>query len=310
MKKKIIAIILVITIAAGAYLAYNSNNTDSSLKSQKPADGYDILKGTWYVGAIYYKNKLIDISDNDALSDLYDTTFLAFREDGTFTFSDLFMRDGTYTRKESINGKETFILRTDRVYTYSFIDGRMVEEDKEDGVKKSYLLTIKNSNTFEFVEMDAMTGQAKTGEMPLIFELSNQESDYIASNKTEIKDTTTKKAESTTRKPTTTKATEPTYSSSSTAGQRNALRSAKLYLSSMPFSHDGLIKQLEYEGYSSTDAKFAADNCGADWYAQAVKCAENYLKTMPFSRDDLIYQLEYEGYTHDQAVYGVNKAYN
>ena len=202
-------------------------------------------------------------------------------------------------------------LKTDNIDEVTYTEFlEMVEKDKEDGEKKSYILTMTGNDTFEFVEMDAMTGQAKSGEMPLIFELSNQESDYIASNKTEINDTTTKKAESTTRKPTTTKATEPTYSSSSTVGQRNALRSAKLYLSSMAFSHDGLIKQLEYEGYSSTDAKFAADNCGADWYAQAVKCAENYLKTMPFSRDDLIYQLEYEGYTHDQAVYGVNKAYN
>lgn len=305
MKKKLAVIILIAAIAIGVFFTFRNNDEAPSIE-QTTAEGYETLKGTWYVGAIYYKNRIIDISDNKALNDLYDTTYIAFREDGTFTFSDLFARDGTYKRTSS----ETFILKTDRVYIYTLEEGKMVEKDKEDGEKKSYILTMTGNDTFEFVEMDAMTGQAKSGEMPLIFELSNQESDYIASNKTEINDTTTKKAESTTRKPTTTKATEPTYSSSSTVGQRNALRSAKLYLSSMAFSHDGLIKQLEYEGYSSTDAKFAADNCGADWYAQAVKCAENYLKTMPFSRDDLIYQLEYEGYTHDQAVYGVNKAYN
>lgn len=310
MKKKLAVILFVVVIAISTLLVFDNKNTENPYTKQEIADGYETLKGTWYVGAIYYKNKIIDISDNKALNDLYDTTFIAFREDGSFTFSDLLMRDGTYTRTSPNNGKESFILKTDRVYMYALEEGKMVEKDKEDGEKKSYILTMTGNDAFEFVEMDSMTGQAKAGEMPLIFELSNQESDYIASNKTEIKDTTTKKAESTTRKPTTTKATEPTYSSGSTAGQRNALRSAKLYLSSMPFSHDGLIKQLEYEGYSSTDAKFAADNCGADWYAQAVKCAENYLKTMPFSRDDLIYQLEYEGYTHDQAVYGVNKAYN
>ncbi len=42
------------------------------------------------------------------------------------------------------------------------------------------------------------------------------------------------------------------------ADQAGALRSAKQYLSVMPFSHDGLIEQLEYEGYSNSDATYAA----------------------------------------------------
>lgn len=94
-----------------------------------------------------------------------------------------------------------------------------------------------------------------------------------------------------------------------TSGMRNALKAAKNYLSVMPFSYEGLIEQLEYEGYSHSEAVYGADNCGADWYEQAVKSAENYLDIMAFSRSGLIEQLEYEGFTHDQAVYGVDKAY-
>lgn len=94
-----------------------------------------------------------------------------------------------------------------------------------------------------------------------------------------------------------------------TTGMRNALKAAKNYLSVMPFSYEGLIEQLEYEGYSHSEAVYGADNCGADWYEQAVKSAKNYLEIMAFSRSGLIEQLEYEGYTHDQAVYGVDKAY-
>ena len=90
-----------------------------------------------------------------------------------------------------------------------------------------------------------------------------------------------------------------------TMGQKNALGSANSYLSVMAFSYTGLIDQLEYEGYSTEDATFAADNCGADWYEQAAKKAEEYLDVMSFSRDGLIDQLEYEGFTTDQAVYGV-----
>ena len=86
-----------------------------------------------------------------------------------------------------------------------------------------------------------------------------------------------------------------------TLGQKNALSSAKNYLSFMAFSYTGLISQLEYEGYTTEEATYAADNCGADWYAQAVASAENYLKYMSFSRQGLIDQLIYEGYTQDQA---------
>ena len=75
----------------------------------------------------------------------------------------------------------------------------------------------------------------------------------------------------------------------------------------MAFSRSGLIKQLEYEGYTKEEATYAVDHCGADWKEQAAKSAASYLRTMSFSRDGLIKQLEYEGFTHEQAVYGVEQ---
>ncbi len=99
-----------------------------------------------------------------------------------------------------------------------------------------------------------------------------------------------------------TKENNPT--SSTTIGQRNALRSAKNYLSMMAFSYSGLVEQLEFEQYSHDDAVYAADNCGADWNKQAAKSAKNYLEMMPFSREELISQLEFEGFSHEEAVYG------
>lgn len=99
------------------------------------------------------------------------------------------------------------------------------------------------------------------------------------------------------------------YSLQVTASQKNALRTAARYLDYTAFSHKGLVGQLEYEGYSSDDAVFAADNCGADWNAQAAKKAQQYLDYMSFSRSGLIDQLEYEGFTSEQAIYGVDKVY-
>ena len=107
---------------------------------------------------------------------------------------------------------------------------------------------------------------------------------------------------------TTTPTTTPTVeeqSDKATLGEKNALGKALSYLSVMPFSYTGLIKQLEYEGYSHTEAVYGADNCGADWNEQAALKAQSYLDTMPFSRQGLIDQLKYEGFTQEQAEYGV-----
>ena len=96
-------------------------------------------------------------------------------------------------------------------------------------------------------------------------------------------------------------------STGGSVSQQNALRSAKSYLDFSAFSYKGLIEQLEYEGFSSDDAIYAADNCGADWKEQAVKQAESYLSFSSFSRSDLVEQLEYEGFTHEEAEYGVTQ---
>lgn len=92
-----------------------------------------------------------------------------------------------------------------------------------------------------------------------------------------------------------------------TMGQLNALDSAKSYLSFTAFSYEGLIDQLEFEGYTTEDATYAAENCGANWNEQALKKAKSYLDSTAFSYTGLIDQLEYEGFTSEQATYGVDQ---
>ncbi len=92
-----------------------------------------------------------------------------------------------------------------------------------------------------------------------------------------------------------------------TVSQDNALRSAENYIDTMPFSREGLIKQLEFEGYTTEDATWAVDQLDVDWNEQAVLAAENYLEMMPFSREGLIQQLEFEGYTTEQATYAADQ---
>ncbi|MBO4497589.1 MAG: Ltp family lipoprotein [Lachnospiraceae bacterium] len=84
--------------------------------------------------------------------------------------------------------------------------------------------------------------------------------------------------------------------------EQNAYKSAKSYLSIMAFSREGLIRQLEYEGYSTTSAEVAIDLLEIDWIEQAKKSANSYIHTMPFSKTGLIHQLEYEGFSTSDAT--------
>ena len=96
-------------------------------------------------------------------------------------------------------------------------------------------------------------------------------------------------------------------SAKETLGEKNARKSAEAYVKMMGFSYSGLIAQLEYEGYSNDEATYGADNCGADWYAEATESAENYLDVMGMSRSELYAQLEYEGFTDDQIEHALTE---
>lgn len=86
--------------------------------------------------------------------------------------------------------------------------------------------------------------------------------------------------------------------------QVNARKAATSYLAYSAFSRTGLIKQLEYEGFSKADATYGADAQNANWNEQAAKAAKSYLSYSAFSRSGLIEQLMYEGYTLEQATFG------
>jgi hypothetical protein len=102
------------------------------------------------------------------------------------------------------------------------------------------------------------------------------------------------------------------YAGTATAASTScsqATRMAKSYLSSQSFSKSGLVEQLEYEGFSRSEARCGVSYSGANWLTQAVKTARSYLRSQAFSRTGLIEQLEFEGFTHYQAVFGVSRAY-
>ena len=137
-------------------------------------------------------------------------------------------------------------------------------------------------------------------------EISNEPEDT-----TKVPDTT--KVQDTTTVPDTTKAPETTKSPETelpevgmTINQKNALKKANSYLDFSNFSYQGLIEQLQYEGFSYSDAQYAVDNCGADWNEQALGKAKSYLEFSAFSYNGLKDQLEYEEFTSSQIKYAVD----
>ena len=90
------------------------------------------------------------------------------------------------------------------------------------------------------------------------------------------------------------------------AAEDDAVSKAKSYTKYMGFSRDGLVDQLEFDGFSHEDAEYGADNCGADWNKMAVKKAESYTGFMGFSRDGLVDQLEFDQFTKEEAEYGAD----
>lgn len=92
-----------------------------------------------------------------------------------------------------------------------------------------------------------------------------------------------------------------------TLGEQNALKKAGSYLKYSAFSQTRLIDQLEYEGFSTSEATYAVKNVKADWMEQAAKKAKQYLKYSAYSRSRLISQLEYEGFTNDQIMYAIGQ---
>lgn len=163
----------------------SSTQAEAEVTTEEAAEGYDILGGRlWKVGGLYYRNKIIDINDNDALADLYDSTFLSFDSDGSFMYINLFPKEGTYKPYAGDGTYDYYLLKTERTLKYDSEKDEFVES--ESASNKTFIIAVLDENTIEFVEFDAITGRAKANEDPLIFVKSDEDSAYVQNNKTEI----------------------------------------------------------------------------------------------------------------------------
>lgn len=204
------------------------------------------------------------------------------------------------------------LKRAGRTVYYSEVTGNLTLNDDDSNndtstPSKCFIYLLSNNNKTSFISMILI--QPNEGlKYDYKNEFDNIVDNVVVNDKKEEEEqsntnSTTSSSSSTTTPSTSSNASTP----SPTTGEKNALRSAREYLSFSAFSYTGLIKQLEYEGYSTEEATYAADNCNANWNLQAAKSAKEYLDMSSFSRQELINQLIYEGYTQEQAEYGVTQ---
>lgn len=204
------------------------------------------------------------------------------------------------------------LKRAGRTVYYSEVTGNLTlnDDDSDNDTStpsKCFIYLLSNNNKTSFISMILI--QPNEGlKYDYENEFDNIVDNLVVNDKKEEEEqsntnSTTSSSSSTTTPSTSSNASTP----SPTTGEKNALRTAREYLSFSAFSYTGLIKQLEYEGYSTEEATYAADNCNANWNLQAAKSAKEYLDISSFSRQGLIDQLIYEGYTQEQAEYGVTQ---
>ena len=269
--------------------------------TQKTVD--NIAVGEWKVRGIFTDDKLLDITQVDALADLYDSMMLTISQNGSFTMlNNVFVGEGQWDEIKSEEYEHVYVLKEQISYRYTFKDGKLSQTEPKESTK-IYVLCITNEDNNSAILMEQNDDEKKQKDSIKIWVRSGEDSKYLEMYSSKATHQSKPKT------PVADKETSSPFLTSMTNGERNALQKAKDYLEIMPFSASGLQEQLEYEGYTSSEAKFAVDRCGADWRTQAKLKAQAYLDIMSFSRDGLIDQLEYDGFTHQEAVYGVDQVY-
>ncbi len=97
-----------------------------------------------------------------------------------------------------------------------------------------------------------------------------------------------------------------------TTEQKNALKKAESYSSTMHMSKASIYKQLtsEYgEGFTAEAAQYAIDNLVVDWNENALAKAKSYQTTMNMSKQNIYKQLisQYgENFTEPEAQYAID----
>ena len=273
----------------------------------------EAIAKSWAPVAVLYEGEVYPFSEYETFEGLYSSTYVTLYDNGRFAYqSKIYIYRGTWTYHDDYDGVLTYVLTTDSVAKLTLESGVGGEVVNSEGGKVFIAYLVGDQ---PFLVLTEQGDDINETPLPAFVASDEWEVPMEASKGASTTSTSAPSATSTTSnstsaptQQTTSGNTSTTHSptSNATSGEQRAAERARSYLGTMAFSREGLIDQLEYEGFSHSEAVYGADNAGADWSEQAALKAREYLRTMPFSRAGLIDQLEYEGFTTDQAEYGVS----
>ena len=256
-----------------------------------------IAIGKWSVTGVYYDNKYIPLSENESLKKMYDGYSLILNANGSYSYYyHMYVDEGVWEEKTTDKLDHSIVLTRQSLGKLKKSDDGYEYEKSQSSISTLANIDDKNKNILYLLD----------GKTMLLFARDTGNTSSNDSNGKEEKSILPDNKENT---PNDNQSESALNDRNATTGEKNALEKALQYLNYTAFSYTGLINQLEYEGFSHSEAQYAADNCGADWNEEAVKKAKQYLDYSPFSREELIEQLVFEGFTQSQAEYGVSKAY-
>ena len=256
-----------------------------------------IAIGKWSVAGIYYDNKYIPLSENESLKKMYDGYSLILNANGSYSYYyHMFVDEGVWEEKTTDKLDHSIVLTRQSLGKLKKKDDGYEYEKSQSSISTVANIDDKNHNILYLLD----------GKTMLLFA---RDTGNTSLNNSNGKENNSSLPESKDNDPNDYQSESTPNDKIATTGEKNALEKALQYLNYSAFSYTGLIAQLEYEGFSHSEAQYAADNCGADWNEEAVKKAKQYLDYSSFSRESLIEQLVFEGFTQSQAEYGVSKAY-
>lgn len=270
---RMIAVLLILVLAfSGCAKDAEPENTP------EPVEGYDVLGGQyWEVGAIYYRNKIVDIHDNAGLEDLYDGFYLLFGATGQFMYYGIFPQQGSYQKYEAYDDYDSYLLTVEKTLKYDSEKKEFVEdEQRSDSATGFYLLTVLDEETLEFVPFDPITGNAKANEDPVYYVKSLEQSPFIADNKTELP-AATKEPE-----------VKPTDNGKSGYSQSSYQGILDEYTARMESAVPTLVSEYQSEAAGISDIERLAEICNDKVEELAEICNEGVEKMaeLMYSRGD------------------------
>lgn len=274
------------------------------------------ISKSWQAFAVLYDGEIYPFSKYPTFEDLYDNTYITIYENGRFAYqsSAVYTYRGSWHFHEDYDGVLTYVLRTDSVAKVTPESGLGGEEIGSGDGKvfivyifgdKPFLVVTENGDDLNETPTPAFVA-TDVWQVPMEPSVSDKGTSDGSAQKEKPVDSSPSQNGSKNSTSATPAPSAPSHTA--TRGELRALEQAKAYLDLMGFSREGLIDQLEYEGFSHSEAVYGADHAGADWNEQAVRKAREYLEIFPMSYDELVDQLEYEGFTHSEAVYGASNA--